>query len=88
MIIYGKHLEKHRPGCYRVPLTGERFAQIVRGSYTSSARWGDEFRRGTPHGRHWAVEIRDSDSGQMMRYAGVWPTLREAVESILSEVTP
>ena len=31
-------------------------------------------------GREWHAEIRDKQSGQIIRYAGIWSTKRDAVE--------
>lgn len=32
----------------------------------------------------WHAEIRDGDTGQILQYAGIWKTLRDAVEEVES----
>lgn len=74
----GRHpIRKHAPGSYRMTLDDQRFAQFVKGRFTSSTKWGDEWRRDSS-GRHWAVEIRRTLTGELLCYAGVHPTLRAA----------
>ena len=31
-------------------------------------------------GREWTAEIRESHNGDLLRYAGIWQTLRKAIE--------
>ena len=51
---------------------------------------GDRFGQIRKHGREWHAEIRDTESGSLIRFAGVWRTRRDAteeIESILSRVS-
>ncbi|KKN40169.1 hypothetical protein LCGC14_0736010 [marine sediment metagenome] len=62
-----------------------RFQKWMRGYYRLSA---DTQFAGIRRDRDgWHVEIRDSATGTLQRYAGIWPTLREArdeAEHVLS----
>jgi hypothetical protein len=77
----GAPLRKHRPGCYRVSIDAETFAQIVRCKCTHAfeplARYIPDSK-----GRYWLIEYRDINSGQIIRYGGVCDTLKEAAEWI------
>ena len=79
-------IRKHAPGCYRMtlrPFLGdERFAQFVKGRFTSSIRWGDEFKRDS-NGRHWKVELRYTKTGEIIRFAGVHTSLRDAMREVI-----
>lgn len=70
-------LRKHRPGCYRLTLSDDRFAQIVKGRFylSMNAFVSDDT------GRHWSVEIRNTETGKLLRYAGVWERLSDATEA-------
>lgn len=62
-----------------------KFSKWMRGYY----RLSDETRFAgiRRHRDGWHVEIRDSDTGTLRRYAGIWPTLRSAkaeAEHVLS----
>ena len=76
-------LTKQRPGCYRLSLpSGRYFAQFVRGRYHCSAKWGEYFKPDSTRGHHWRAEIRNRNTGELLRYAGVYPRLTDAVESV------
>lgn len=75
-------LRKHFRGCYRITLSGNRFGQITKGRYyTSVGGLQDRFEQDNK-GRFWSAEIRASDTGTLLRYAGVWPSLKDAVEEL------
>jgi len=76
-------LIKQRAGCYRLRLSYRRFAQFVRGRYTDNPKWGEDFRP-SAGGRHWLIELRDPDTGSLIRYAGIYASLREAVSAALT----
>lgn len=63
-----------------------KFTKWMRGYY----RLSDETRfAGIKHERDgWHVEIRDSDTGTLQRYAGIWPTLKDAREEAARVLNP
>ena len=74
-------IRKHFPGCYRVTLNDERFAQIVKGRfYTSGVGLQDRFVPDV-RGKFWSAEIRETN-GSLIRFSGVWNTLAEAVSMV------
>jgi hypothetical protein len=75
---------QHHPGCYRLSLDSARFAQFVRGRYYDSPRLGESFVTDTERGRWWKVEIRESATGNLLRFAGVHRTLRGAAHEVKS----
>lgn len=64
-------LRKHYGGCYRTPSVNGRFGQIKKATNPTS----------------WLAEIRDSETGAIIRYAGYWPTLKSANEEVASLLT-
>lgn len=60
---------RHRDGCYRYAAAGKAwFGQIMR---------DDTLRRPS-----WHAEIRNSESGAVIRYGGKWARLRDAEDEI------
>lgn len=45
---------------------------------------GERFGQIRKNGRQWHAEIRDTESGALIRFAGVWHTRRDAVEEVES----
>jgi len=41
---------------------------------------GEFFGQVKREGRTWVAEIRETNSGDLMRYAGIWSSKRDAVE--------
>ena len=55
-----------------------KFTKWMKGYYRLSA---DTKFAGIKHERDgWHAEIRSRDTGDLIRYAGIWPTLRDARE--------
>lgn len=70
---------KHREGCYRGDLGDGRFVQIRRYRATYLCPPCEKFLPdGT--GRLWGIEVRHTESGDIIRFAGVWDSLRSAKE--------
>jgi len=65
--------KKHYEGVYRVKLSDDKFAQIIKGREIYGAFQQDA------SGRVWAAEVRSSRTGAIIRYAGIWNTRREAL---------
>lgn len=85
-----RNLRRHYCGCYRLWMRGaQTFAQILRARPRAILRAGDAVEQ-LPDGSHepstdgrvWLVEIRDKATGDLLRYAGVFPTLKAAVEDL------
>ena len=73
--------KKHHKGCYRLSLTDGMFIQIRRYRQTPVSFFNPEYKPDST-GREWGVEVRN-ESGSIIRYAGFWPTLKEAKEEAL-----
>jgi hypothetical protein len=73
-------LHKQYEGCYRTDSVNGQFGQIKR----IAAMRG---RHAAP-GTEWRVEIRDSETGNLRRYAGIWPTRREALRECAEVLGP
>jgi len=43
---------------------------------------GDRFGQVRRVGREWHAEIRETETGTLVRFAGIWRTRRDAVEEI------
>lgn len=43
---------------------------------------GDRFGQIKRDGREWHAEIRDTESGSLVRFAGIWNTRRDAIEEV------
>ena len=41
-----------------------------------------QVRRESPH--QWLAEVRKAETGDLIRYAGFWPTRRQAIEELVS----
>lgn len=79
MATLKRNLRRHYPGCYRVTLRGaDRFAQILRAAHNKGT---DRYEPST-EGKRWMVEIRDTSTGELIRYEGVHRTLKGAVASL------
>jgi hypothetical protein len=61
-------VRKHRDGVYRITLSSIHFGQIT--CLKGSAGWH--------------AEICETVTGNRLRHAGIWKTLREAVEECIS----
>lgn len=73
-----KNLRRHYTGCYRVTLNDDsQFAQILRASKRADGTYQPQ-----SDGREWMVEIRRTASGELARFAGVFPSLKAAVADI------
>lgn len=57
---------KHYPGCYRV----------------RRADGAEIFGQIKKFGRKWRAEIRNTDTGNLVREAGIWPTLNDARDEV------
>lgn len=64
-------------GCYRTETVRGRFGQIKK----KPGYWDSKYGCAVYVAAGWHSEIRDS-SGELQRYAGVWPTLKDAVEEV------
>ena len=72
-------LRCHYSQCYRLTLASDTFAQIKLNRESTVQGLID----GTT-GTGWLVEIRMANTGDLIRYAGVWRTLRDATEEAAS----
>lgn len=81
-------IRKHSYGVYRLTLREgchpqARFAQFIRGRYYDTAKRGVSF-KDDPKGRWWRAEIRDTNTGGLIRHAGIWRTLADCVNEVSS----
>lgn len=59
---------------------------LVQQHYHGCYRWtidGEQFGQVKRDGHQWKAEIRESSTGSLIRYAGIWPTLREALAELV-----
>lgn len=42
----------------------------------------DRFGQITKKGRQWYAEVRDTNAGHIVRFAGIWSSLKDAVEEL------
>lgn len=70
------HVEKWHTGVYRVRLKDD------------NGNLSHMFGQIRKNGRKWHAEIRHTDTGDLIRYAGIWDTLKEATEEIHHILSP
>lgn len=75
-------LRTHRPGCYRMTINSDEFAQIVKGRYYRSTGGLQDRFQDDDQGKWWRCEIRRIESGDLIRYAGIHLTLKDAVAEV------
>ncbi len=72
-LLVGKvPVTRHFPGCYRVILSADTFGQVVR----AKPRYG--WRR-----QVWRGELRQSQTGSLLRYADWSTTWRGAIQELI-----
>jgi hypothetical protein len=37
-------------------------------------------------GREWHAEVRQTETGNLVRYAGIWPTRQAAIDELVSTI--
>ena len=68
-MTYQIKTKQHCPGCYRVFAEDEHFQMCAIFGQVKKAKTG----------REWYAEIRISRTGELIEYAGIWFTKRDAV---------
>ena len=77
-------LIKQRAGCYRTESINGYFGQIVK----RTGSWGEKFGCAVYTSAGWHAEVRNSETGDIVRLAGIWDTRESAYSELRSLIDP